>query len=182
MQLNTPPPGANNTPDLLPAVLRSASPASQKAAASTAVGAGDALELMLNRSSRWDSVRTPVTWTVTTASWVLIALDLLTIFIVRAFSGDSDVFGRIITWNHHPAAVAVTAVIATGAMAYTAFVTDGLRRANLTELRVWVGGAICSLVAIASMAVALLLFLLMIAVGIAIGAVLLFCLLAMADL
>lgn len=182
MQLNTPPPGTNNTPDLVPLVLRSTSPLASKSDAGTPATASDALGLMLNRSPRWDSVRTPVTWTVTVASYVLLALDLLAIYVVHGFVGEADVFARIITWNYHPAAVAMTAVIAATVMAYTAVITDGLRRANLTELRVWAGAVICSVVAIASMAVALVLALLMVAVGIAIGVFLLFCVVAMADL
>lgn len=134
----------------------------------------DTLGAMLRGSTRWDSVGTPVTWTVTLASWLLLVLDVAAVFAARAFRGGSDLFSRILTWNDHPGAVIAVAVIAALVMVATAVMTRGLRSANLLWLRVWIAGAIVSVVAIAALAVAVVVGLVFIAIGIVVAAVVLF--------
>jgi hypothetical protein len=172
MQLNIPPPGAGRTREIVPAVLRSPTLGRGGPSSSGVVGKpADALGAMLRGSSSWDSVGTTVTWTVTLVSWLLLGLDIAAIFVTRAFSGGSDIFSRVLTWNDHPSAVISVAVIATIVTVTTAAMTHGLRRANLMWLRVWIGGAITSCIAIAAMLIALVLGLVFIAIGIVVCAV-----------
>jgi len=172
MELNTPPPGASRAVDILPAVLRPGTPGMKRRPAAHPAGhPGDALGAMLQGSTRWDSVATPVTWTVTAASWLLTALDVLAVFLAKSFRGGSDLFSRILTWDHHPGAVIGVAVIAALAMGATAVMTGGLRKANLVWLRVWIAAAVASAVAIAAMVVAAVIGLVLLVLGIILGVI-----------
>lgn len=186
MQLNTPPPGAGRAQEILPAVLRPSPKVRVSSAPSPRLPAGDALGAMLRGSSSWDSVATPVSWTVTLLSWLLIGLDVAAIFVIRAFITASNIFARIITWNYHPNAAIAAAVIAAIVMAATAMGTEGLRRANLAWLRVWIGGVVASVVAVVStlvaLALALLLGLLCAIIGIVVGFIGVMMLAGLADL
>lgn len=183
MELNTPPPGARHAKEIVPAVLRSPSVPGLRASSAPSVrtSAGDALGSMLRGSRTWDSVATPVTLSVTLLSWLLLALDIVAVFVIGVFRATANVFAQIITWDYHPTAAMVCAVIATFAMGITVAMTAGFRRANLPWLRVWIGAAIASAVAIASMLLAVALGLLFIAAGIALGLLFLFMLASAID-
>lgn len=168
MQLNTPPPGADRAPEILPAVLHSPGPIRRRPSGpSTPASSTDALGAVLRTSRCWEDTDTVVTETVTLTSWLLLVLDVTAVFVTWAVRGRSDIFARILTWNDHPGAVLTVTVTAALIMAATATATRALRRANLLWLRVWVGGAVASVAALAAMAVALV-----VGVGLAIAGVL----------
>jgi hypothetical protein len=182
MDLNNPPPGASQSAEILPAVLRglSAQPTPTHPVATRAHGA-DALGSMLRGSLQWESGPATVTWTVTLASWLLLGLEIAAIFVTHAVEAQTNIFARILTWNYHPQAIIAVATIAALAMTATAVMTQGLRRANLTWLRVWIGSVAGSVLAVLAMFIALALGLLLLAIGIAIGVGILFAALASLD-
>ena len=167
MNLNTPPPGAARAPEIMPAVLRSPKPSRPLA---TATRHGDALEAMLHGSHHWENNPAPVTWTVTLLSWLLLALDFTAIYANHALAGQDHIFARIITWNDNPRAATLLAILAAVALIVTEAMTRGLRRANVTWLRIWTGAAIASVIAIAAMIVALIVGLVMLVIGTIIAA------------
>lgn len=158
MQLNTPPPGTSGAAEIVPAV---AGPSARK----TPTQVSDALGTMLRGSQGWNSVATAVTRRVTTVSWVLLVLDVVAIILATGVDGDS-IFARILTWNFHTQTIVGVASSATGLMVLTAMNTAGLRRANLTWLRVWILAALVSLVAVVAIFVAVVVGLAIIAFGI----------------
>lgn len=161
MDLNTPPPGADRAPELLPAVLRPA------AARPPVPRSTDALGAMLHGSRSWDTVQTPVSRTVTLASWLTLCLDIVAFFVTIAFHGGSGFFAAVVTWHHNPFFPLFLSAVSTILMLAVAAHTRGLRSADLTWLRVWVGAAIVSLVAVAAMLIALTALLVIVAIGIA---------------
>ncbi len=167
MNLNTPPPGAARAPEIMPAVLQSPKPSRSLA---TATQPADALEALLHESHHWENNPAPVTWTVTLVSWLLFAMDFTAIYANHALAGQGHIFARIITWNDHSQAGTLVAILAAVAMIVTAANTRGLRRANVTWLRVWTSAAIASVIAIAAMVVALIVGLLMLVIGTIIAA------------
>lgn len=166
MDLNTPPPGADRAPELLPAVLR---PAVRRPTVTRPVAPQptDALGAMLHGSRSWETVQTPVSRTVTIASWLTLCLDVIAFFATIAFVDESGFFASVVTWHHNPFWPLFLTAFSTILMVTVAANTRGLRRADLTWLRVWVGAAIVSLVAIAATVIALTALLVMVAIGIA---------------
>lgn len=164
MELNTPPPGADRAPELLPAVLR---PAVSRFAAPQPPRPTDALGAMLNGSRSWETVQTPVSRTVTVVSWLTLCLDVIAIVVTIAFVDDSGFFASVVTWHHNPFWPVFLSVFSAIMMVTVAANTRGLRSADLTWLRVWVGSAIVSLVAVAAMLIAVTALLVLVAIGIA---------------
>lgn len=130
---------------MLPAILRPA------IARPPAPRPTDALGAMLHGSHSWDAVQTPVSRTVTVASRLPLRLDVIAFFATIAVVGEVVLFLNIVTWQHNPFRPLFLAAFSTILMVTVAAYTCGLRGADLTWLRVWVGAAIVSLVAVAAM-------------------------------
>lgn len=129
MDLNTPPPGADRTPELLPAVPRPAA-ARPRAPQST-----DALGAVLHVSRSWDSVQTPVSRTVTLASWLTLCLIVVAFFVTIAFIGESGFFASAVTWHHNPFFPLFLSAFSAILIVTAAANTRGLRSADPTWLR-----------------------------------------------
>lgn len=173
MNLSTPPPGAAQAPEIMPAVLkagRSARPPAIRTASAATATTPDALAGMLSHSSVWENHRAPVSMTVTLASWLSIALNILAIYLNYIWADHDHIFARIITWNHHPTAAIAAAAAAAAAMTVTAVMTRGLRRADIIWLRMWVGAAAASVIAIAALFIALIVGLVLAVVGLVVAA------------
>jgi hypothetical protein len=173
MNLSTPPPGAAQAPEIMPAVLqagRSPRPPATRTASAAAATSPDALAGMLSRSSVWENHRAPVSMTVTLASWLSIALNILAIYLNYIWADQDHIFARIITWNHHPTVAIAAAAAAAAAMTVTAVMTRGLRRADIIWLRMWIGAAAASAIAIASIFIALIVGLVLVVVGLVVAA------------
>lgn len=166
MNLNVPPPGVGQAAEITPAVLRGTPPKP----VGTTTRPNDALAAMLDGSQQWENHPAPVTWTVTLTSWLLLALDFGAIYANHALARQNHIFARIITWNYHPQAATTVAVLAALAMVGTAAMTAGLRRANVTWLRVWTGAGTASAIAVAAMFVALVVGIFMLVVGLILAA------------
>lgn len=166
MNLNVPPPGVGHAAEITPAALRGAPPSS----VATTIRPNATLAAMLDGSRQSDIRPAPVSWTVTLTSWLLLALDFVAIYAIHALAGQDHIFARIITWNYHPQAATTAAVLAALVMVGTAAMTAGLRRADVTWLRVWTGAGIASAIAVAAMVVALVVGIVMLVVGVIVAA------------
>jgi hypothetical protein len=125
MDLNTPPPGADRAPELLPAVLR---PAIARPPASRPTGA---LGAMLHGSRSWDTVQTPVSRTVSVASCLTLCLYVIAFFVKIAFVDETGLFASVVTWQHNPFWPLFLAAFSTILMVTIAANTRGLARRRL---------------------------------------------------
>jgi len=166
MNLNAPPPGVGRAAEIVPAVLRVSTPARPSA---TSTQPRDALAAMLHGSQQWEDHPAAVSRRVTLISWLLLALDIAVIYANHALARQDHFLALIVTWGGNPQTATAVAVLAALAMVVTAAMTKGLRRANVTWLRVWAGASIASIIAIAAMFVALIIGLVMLVVGLVIG-------------
>jgi hypothetical protein len=164
MDLNAPPPGADRAPELLPAVLR---PAVVRPLAPRSARPTDALGAMLHGSRSWNTVQTTVSRTVAVVSWLTLCLDVIAFFVTIAFVDETGFFAAVVTWHHNPFWPMFLTAFSTILLITVAANTRGLRSADLTWLRVWVGAAIVSLVAVAATLIALTALLVVVAIGVA---------------